>query len=210
MNQGDRCTYMGNEVALLPFDYINISQVSGPSSLTHCCGHAADFTFPTVNYPAYAPFTCTLFQSDTPANGNRRSYVSDAPVWTVSHGLVYVTVSFTHDDNPPAATHFNQGDIIMHSGTAGYALGDHTHMDQAPAQNDPLVSYGITCSGGNLCYALQSSVEAEDIFYTAGTETVIDTHGKTFTDWTGSPITPGGNFKWWMSAKLLRRRKYGI
>lgn len=210
MNQGDTCSYMGNEVALLPFDYIDISQIADPYSYSHCCGHPADFTFPTVNYPAYAPFTCTLFQSDTPANGNRRSYVSDNPVWTVGYGLVYVTVSFTHDDNPPAATHFNQGDIIMHSGTAGYVTGDHTHMDQAPDANDPIWNYGIVCVGGNQCYALQNSVEAETIFYTAGTETIVNTMGKTFTDWTGSPIVPGGNFKWWMSAKKLRRRRNGF
>lgn len=210
MRAGDTCTYNGSEVALLPFDYVNVTQVSGPGSLSHCCGHPADYAFTSYEYPIYAPFTCTLFESI--ASGNRRAYVSDAPVWTAAHGLTYVTVSFTHDNNPPAATHFNQGQLIAHSGIAGLALGDHCHMDQAPAADMPLISSGITCAGGNLCYYMQNDVEAEAIFYLAGNETIVNTMGKSFTTWSGSPIVPGGggNFKIWMAAKLLRRRKYGL
>ena len=207
MRQGDTCVYNGNEVALFPLDYINVTQIAAPGSYSHCCGHMTDYGFPYNPYPVYAPFSCTLFESSGYALGNRRSYVSDAPVWTVQYGLVYVTISLTHDNTPPAATHFNQGQIIAHSGDAGYALGEHIHIDQSPIANATLVTEGTICQSGQ-CWHLDQDVEPEDLFYTAGNETIIGTMGKTFTDWTGSPIVPGGgNFKWWMSAKLLKRRK---
>lgn len=211
MRAGDTCTYNGSEVALLPFDYVNVTQVSGPGSYSHCCGHMADYGFPYHPYPAYAPFSCTLFESSGSALGNRRSYVSDAPVWTVAYGLTFVTVSFTHDNNPPSASHFNQGDLIYHSGDAGQAIGEHIHMDQSPIAYAALVSEGTICPSGQ-CWHLDMDEEAESIFYTTGTENIVDTMGKTFTDWTGSPIIPGGggNFKIWMAHKLLRRRKYGL
>ena len=210
MNQGDTCSYMGNEVALFPLNYISITQIYDPdNAYSHCCGHMVDYAFPYDPYPAYAPFTCTLFESSSSTYGNRRSYVSDNPVWTVGHGLVYVTVSFTHDNNPPVATHFNQGDIIMHSGDAGQALGKHIHMDQSPIAYATLITEGTICPSG-ICYHLDQDDEPENIFYTCGTETIVNTMGKTFTDWTGSPIVPGGNFKWWMSAKKLRRRRNGF
>lgn len=212
MRAGDSCIYQGSEVALLPFDYLNVTQVSGPGSYSHCCGHPADYAFTSNSYPIYAPFSCHLFEAI--ASGNRRAYVSDAPVWTAAHGLTYVTVSFTHDNNPPGATSFRQGQLIAHSGTAGFVTGDHCHMDQAPYADMPLISSGITCAGGNLCYYMQNDVEAEDIFYLTGSETIVNTHGKNFTTWSGSPIVPGpgggGNFKIWMAAKLLRRRKHGL
>lgn len=209
MIAGDTCVYQGSEVALFPLDYIDVTQVAGPGSYSHCCGHMADYGFPYHPYPAYAPFSCTLFE--TTSIGNRRAYVSDAPVWTAAHGLTYVTVSFTHDNNPPTATHYNQGDMIYHSGDAGHAIGMHIHMDQSPIANASLITDGTVCPSG-LCYHLASDDEAENIFYLAGNETVVDTMGKSFTTWSGSPIVPGGggNFKIWMAAKLLRRRKNGL
>jgi len=219
MRAGDTCVYQGSEVALFPLDYINVTQIANPSSYSHCCGHMADYGFPYHPYPAYAPFSCTLFESSGSALGNRRSYVSDAPVWTASHGLTYVTVSFTHDLNPPTATHYNQGDLIYHSGDAGQAIGEHIHMDQSPIANASLITDGTVCPSG-LCYHLASDDEAEAIFYLTGSENVVYTAGKNFTTWSGSPIIPGpgpgpgpgggGNFKIWMAAKLLRRRKNGL
>ena len=211
MRAGDTCTYNGSEVALFPLDYIDVTQIADPGNYSHCCGHMADYGFPYHPYPAYAPFSCTLFESSSSALGNRRSYVSDAPVWTPSHGLVYVTVSFTHDLNPPAASHFNQGDLIYHSGDAGQAIGEHIHMDQSPIAYATLVTEGTVCPSGT-CYHLDQDAEAEDIFYLAGNENVVYTAGKNFTTWSGSPIVPGsgGNFKIWMARKLLRRRKNGL
>lgn len=210
MNQGDTCTYNGSEVALFPLDYIYITQIAEPGAYSHCCGHATDFAFPSDHWPVYAPFTCTLFESSGPGLGNRRSYVSDNPVWTVNWGLVYVTVSFTHDDNPPTQTHFNQGQLIAHSGRAGGATGDHIHIDASPVANATLIFEGDYCQYGQ-CWHLNDDEEPETIFYTTGTETLAYLWNKTFTDWTGSPIVPGsGDMNLLLCKKAIRRRKYGI
>lgn len=207
MLAGQTSEYEGYQVALFPLDIVNVTQTSSPSSYSHCCGHPTDFVGTSGTYPIYAPFDCHLFESGT--SGNRRSYVSDNEVWTLD-GLHYVTVSFTHDNNPPSRTSFRQGELIAHTGTAGFVTGDHTHMDQALYANAPLVSYGITCSGGNLCYAMRDDAPVEQVFYLSGDETIINTMGINFQTWDGSPIYVRGKFKWWMCYNKLRRRKLGL
>ena len=66
-----------------------------------------------VRVPVYAPFSCHLVHTYT--SGNTRVYQSDNEVWTPS-GLKNVTVSFTHDPNPPTETRYEQGDLIYHTG----------------------------------------------------------------------------------------------
>ena len=217
---GQTASYQGYEVALFPLSYINISQTSGPSSFSHCCGRPCDYVGIYSNFPIYAPFSCHLCYSDNV--GNTRAYSSNAPVWTPS-GLSYVTVSFTHDNNPPSATSFSQGQLIAHTGTAGFVTGEHTHIDQSLQGNARLVSYGITCSGGNLCYALSGSTDPNAVFYLTGSETIINTRGYNFQTWNNidPPVPPGPpeppeppepikTFKWWMSKRIIERRKHGL
>ena len=180
MQAGERVSYQGSQVCLFPMDYVYCTQVSGPDSLSHCCGHPADWIGPSGGYPIYAPCDCHLVYSDSV--GNTRAYSSDAPVWT-PQGLQYVTFSFTHDDNTPAATSFSQGDLIAHTGTAGYVTGDHTHIDQSNQDDAQLVSYGIYCAYGNLCYALAGSQPPEDIFYLSGSETFVTDLGQNIPTW---------------------------
>lgn len=200
MIAGEKMKYKGKQVALFPMDYINITQVSGPSSLSHCCGHPCDYVGTTSNYPIYAPFDCHLVYSDNV--GNTRAYSSNDKVWT-PQGLTYVTVSFTHDNYPPTQTTFLQGDVIARTGTAGMVTGDHAHIDQSNIDNAQLVSYGITCAYGNLCYALQNSQEVNDIFFITGKEIIVNTQGIEFEVFKK-------RFPWWMAKKVIERRKYGI
>lgn len=192
MLAGQTATYQGSEVALLPFDYVNITQNSSPSSYSHCCGHATDFAFPTKQYPIYAPFSC--HQTSAYDSYTGRTFTSDAPVWTPNHGLTYVTVRFVHDTIPMSGTHFNQGDLIAHSGEGGSAMGDHCHMDTAPIANASLVNYGVVCQGyGNACWALSNSTLPNKIFYTTGDENIVNTTATgitvNFTQWDGG-VTP--------------------
>lgn len=193
MQAGQTATYQGSEVALLPFDYVNITQNSAPGAYSHCCGHATDFAFPSNVYPVYAPFSCHE-TSAWESTYTGRSFTSDAPVWTPSHGLTYVTVRFVHDKIPMSGTHFNQGDLIAHSGQGGSAMGDHCHMDAAPIANATLVNYGVTCGGyGNPCYALNDSTLPSELFFTTGDENIVNTTASgitvNFTKWDGE-ITP--------------------
>ena len=190
MLPGQTASYNGYQYCLFPLDIINCTQVSGPSSLSHCCGHPADYVGSYNNYPYYAPCDCTRIWT-YPSSGES-IYTSDNPVWTPS-GLTYVSFLFAHDDNIPAATHFNQGDLIGHTGTTGFALGDHVHLDQSLVQNDSLVNYGITCAGGNVCWALGHSAYPYDVFYITGDETIINTQGMTFEEVPDHPGPgPGG------------------
>lgn len=177
MHAGQQASYNGYQYCLFPLDYMNCTQVSGPSSLSHCCGHPCDWTGPYNDYPYYAPCDCTRI-AILPGNG-QSVYTSDNPVWTPT-GLRYVTFLFAHDENIPAATHFNQGDLIGHTGEAGQALGDHVHLDQSLIHNDVITNYGVTCAGGNVCYALGQSTFPDLVFYLGGTETIINLQGMTF------------------------------
>lgn len=171
----------GRQVALFPMDICNITQLSGSSSLSHCCGHPFDAVGSSGSYPIYAPCDCHLIYSDSV--GNTRGYQSDSEVEFAS-GVGYICFSFTHDNNPPSKTSFKQGELIGHTGTAGMVTGDHSHIDQAVGQNKTLVSYGITCAFGNLCYALQDSTSPQNIWYINDTQ-IVNTQGLTFKTYEG-------------------------
>lgn len=212
MQAGERLSYQGYEVCLFPMDYMKCTQVSGPSSFSHCCGHPCDWAGPSGNTPPgdpiYAPFSCHLVYSDGYSQGNTRAYSSDNPVWTPM-GLTYVTVSFTHDNNPPAATGFDQGDLIAHTGDAGFALGYHCHMDQSDIDGAQLIGYGIWCDPSIPwpCYALDGSQEPYDIYYLSGNETIIDLQGMTFQTWSQPPTpTKAKNAIILLAAKKRRSR----
>lgn len=192
----------GYENALFPLDYVNCTQVSGPNSYSHCCGHPCDWIGPNDIYPYYAPFSMTQIAYIS-SEGTTR-WCSDRPVHTPL-GLRYVTVQFTHDNTAPiGVAHLNQGDLVGHTGTAGFVTGDHVHIDQSDVQNDPLVSYGIYCQGGNLCYALQNSKYPYQIFYMTGNETIVNTQGMTFQT---VPATPANPISWPVKILLMKYNK---
>lgn len=183
----------GHEVCLFPMDMLYITQLSGPSSLSHCCGHPIDIVGNTAQYPLYAPFSCHLVWSWP--DGNERSYTSDNPVWYATPNgdgwtLGYVTVCFTHQNNPPTKTSFKQGEVIAHTGTAGNVTGDHCHLDQSTLPNVGNVSYGVTCAYGNLCYALDGSTDPTKIYFINDTN-VVQTLGLNFASWEGGQPGPG-------------------
>lgn len=183
----------GHEVCLFPMDMLYITQLSGPSSLSHCCGHPIDIVGNTAEYPLYAPFSCHLVWSWP--DGNERSYTSDNPVWYATPNgngwtLGYVTVCFTHQNNPPTKTSFKQGELIAHTGTSGNVTGDHCHLDQSTLPNVGNVSYGVTCAYGNLCYALNGSTDPTKIYFINDTN-VVQTLGLNFASWEGGQPGPG-------------------
>lgn len=190
MKQGQTLVGSGGyQVALFPLDICNITQLSGPTSLSHCCGHPFDCVGSSASYPIYAPCDCHLIYSDSV--GNTRGYQSDNPVYYAgSNTPDYICFSFTHDNNPPAKKSFKQGELIAHTGTAGMVTGDHSHIDQAIGQGKTLVSYGVVCSYGNTCYALQDSTDPANIWYINDT-VIVSTQGlsfKTFEGGTGNVI----------------------
>lgn len=198
------------QVCLFPMDYMYITQVSSPSSFSHCCGHPCDYVGTTPIYPIYAPCDMELIRVYPPENGNNRIWQSQKEVWTPL-GARYVCVMFTHDDNPPYSTvgvKVKQGSLIAHTGTTGFVTGDHSHIDQAFGQGKVLVDYGITCASGNECWALQDSTYPYEVFFNNDT-TIVETQGYTFQQYTGGIIPPtptsGTKMKW--IYYLNKRRK---
>lgn len=187
MYAGQTASYNGYQYCLFPMDYMDCNQISGPSSLSHCCGHPCDWGGPTLHYPYYAPCDCTKIWT-YPSSGES-IWTSDNKVWTPA-GLTYVSFMFTHDDNMTSATHMNQGDLIGHTGTAGFALGDHLHLDQSLVHNDQIMQYPVTCQGGNVCYALANSDYVYNVFYLGGTEQIIDLMGMSFQTIPSTPQPP--------------------
>lgn len=209
MQAGEKLSYQGSQVCLFPLDYLYCTQTSSPTSFSHCCGHPADWIGTRAEYPCYAPFDCHLVYSDNV--GNTRGYSSDRPVWT-PQGLQYVTVAFTHDSNPPSASSYSQGDLIYHTGIAGFVTGDHVHIDQSNIYGAQLISYGYYCAYGNLCYALNGSQYPEDIFYLSGNETIVDTMGMVFQTWNQPPEPPTPSkdrMPLWMKYLTMRRQIFG-
>lgn len=214
MQPGEKVSYQGHQVCLFPMDYVYCTQVSGPGSFSHCCGHPADWIGPSGNTPPgdplYAPFDCTLVYSNGVEYGNCRAYSSDAPVWTPM-GLTYVTVAFTHDWNPPTATHYSQGDLIYHTGDSGAAYGYHCHIDQSNAYGSTLISYGYYCDPSLPwpCYALSDSQPPEDIFYLTGSETFITDLGQNIPTWPFPPERSKASAIILLAALKKKRRLYG-
>lgn len=176
MLAGETASYNGYQYCLFPLDYVYCTQVSGPDSLSHCCGHPCDWIGPQASYPYYAPCDCHRIDI-LPSNG-QTIYTSDNEVWT-PQGLSYVTFLFAHDLIIPSQTSFSQGQLIGHTGTAG-GVGDHVHIDQSLRPNDVITNYGIYCAYGNLCYALGGSDYPANVFYITGNETVVQTLGNNF------------------------------
>ena len=200
MLQGQTAVYEGHEVCLFPLDYMYCTQVSGPGSVSHCCGHATDWIGTHDDYPVWAPYSGTVTSIGSASGGYALNFVSDAEVWTPS-GLSYVTTRLLHCNNyPPASGHVNQGELLYYTGRTGQASGDHVHIDCSLIADDNIVSYGVVCEWGNLCYALSESVEPYLVFYTTGDEDIVNTQGMEFVDWTGSPIIIGGKIKLWLYA----------
>lgn len=187
MKPNEKLRYKGYQVCLFPMETMYITQWSSPGSFSHCCGHPFDCVILNQTHiPLYAPCDCHLIDAGPAVYGNTRIYTSDKKVWTPS-GLRQVTFSFTHDNSPPTKTAFKQGELIAHTGTAGDAQGDHSHIDQTFTVNGKLVAYGVTCPHGNYCYALEGSVLPTSFWYVNDTVIANDMGHKFSTFKKGKP-----------------------
>lgn len=177
----------GTQVALFPLDYMYITQIASPGNYSHCCGNAMDCIGTYDVYPVYAPFD--LHRTGGPSGqDNYTFYESDTEVVTPS-GKSIVSFVIMHDNNVPSQTSFKQGELMAHTGTAGFVTGDHTHIEAALGSHNRLINSGITCSSGTTCYYLEGNVSPNLVFYVNDT-TIVQSQGLNWQTYDGGTPEP--------------------
>lgn len=193
----------GNQIALFPMEYMNISQGEG-GSYSHQGSYAMDFLGWGANgrithCPYYAPFDCHVVQHASYYN----IWQSNNKVVTPS-GFQYVSFVVMHDDNPPPlGAHRSMGEEIgktgMNAGSGGSPVtGDHLHLDGASG------TFVGWMSGGK---DLINREHLYNLFYINDT-VIINDYGYNWKTYNGG-ITPDYkkyHFKWVLYAEKLRRR----
>lgn len=195
----------GNEIALFPLEYMNISQGEG-GSYSHSGTYSIDFMGWGANgrilkCPYYAPFTCKVVQ--------HASYYN---VWQSTNQVItptgkkYVSFVVMHDDDPPpSGTLKQQGELIGHTGTKTSpggtpVTGDHVHINGANGTFQGWTQQGKQLKNYNHLY---------NLFYINDT-VIINGYGYSWKTYQGG-ITPYPatkyHFKWVLYANKLRERR---
>lgn len=193
----------GYEVMLFPMEYMNISQGES-GSVSHDL--AMDFlgwgaNGRVLNCPYYAPCSCKCVAHF--GSSDNATWESLDKVHLPDGTLSIVTFCFNHDSFPPSVgTILHQGDIIGHTGTAGYATGDHMHFNTALGTYD-----GYELISGTTYYQLKNSTHIYNTCYVNDT-IIID--GKDYNWLTYISPTPIQNIKnkfpWVLYARKLRSK----
>ena len=122
----------GYEICEFPFEYLYMSQDEG-GDYSHVNTYNIDFlgwgaNGRIYNCPFYAPVTLECVEVSS-ASDNNRIYQSINKVHLADGSLDYLTIAFAHDNTPihNVGDIIFQGELLGHTGTAGYVTGDHTH-----------------------------------------------------------------------------------
>ena len=197
----------GYEVMLFPLPYLYMSQDEG-GDYSHAGTLAMDFLGWDANgrvyqCPYYAPVSCTCIASTESAN---RIWQSTNKVHLADGSLDYATWVVAHDNNPPSVgTVLQQGDLMGHTGTAGYVTGDHLHLNVAKGQ---YANWEQVPPNNN--WQLRNSIHIYNACFVNDT-TIVQGYGHNWINWTG-PLPPPvtikkKKFPWVLYARKFRERR---
>ena len=203
----------GYEVALFPLPYLYISQGElMPSNYSHYNTYNMDFLGWDANgrvyqAPLYAPFTMKVVALWDYNGSHTVSFESVDKVHFADGSLDYMTIEFTHAQNPPYHTIgdvVSQGQLCYYTGTFGQATGDHVHMCCGKGHYDGYTQR----TGGH--YDLTNRYHLYDSLYINDTTVVYDSHDypwKTYISPTPPTPVKKGKFPWVIYARKLRDDK---
>lgn len=200
----------GKEVMLFPFEYMYISQGEG-GSYSHENTYNIDFlgygaNGRVYNCPFYAP--CTLeCVAIWDVSSNTRVYQSTNQVHLADGTLDYVTICFTHDDNPPhtIGDRVSQGQLLGRTGTTGQTTGDHIHSccGRGTYQGYTYRQSTIDPSKGH--YDLTNRIHYYDCCYVNDTHLVHD-ESYPWKTYGGATLLLKSKFPWVLYARRLRNK----
>lgn len=201
----------GYQVALFPLPYMYISQGEMmPSNYSHYNTYNMDFlgwdsNGRVYNCPLYAPCDLVVISLWDYTGSHTVTFQSVDPVHFADGNLDYLTIAFTHANNPPYFTigdRVNQGQTIYFTGVYGQTSGDHVHMTAGRG-----VFAGYTQrTGGH--YDLTNRWHLYDTLYINDTVIVYDSHSYNWREF-NAPTTPPiekreSKFPWVLYARKLR------
>lgn len=200
----------GYEVMLFPLEYLYMSQDEG-GDYSHAGTLAMDFlgwgiSGRVYSCPYYAPCSCTCIGSTESAN---RIWQSNNKVHLPDGSLDYVSWVVAHDNFPPnVGTVLTQGDLMGHTGTAGFVTGDHVHLNVAKGT---YVGWERVPPNNNA--QLKNSMHIYNACYVNDT-TILQGYGHNWVTYTG-PVPPPPpptstrkkKFPWVLYAKKFRERR---
>ena len=196
----------GYEVMLFPLEYMYMSQDEG-GGYSHQGTLQIDFLGWGANgrvytCPYYAPCSCICVASTDPA-ANNRVWQSTNLVHLANGQLSYVTWECAHDNSPVSSvgTTLSQGQLMGHTGTAGFVSGDHLHFQTA------LGTYaGWEQVPPNNNWQLRNEMHIYDACYVNDT-VIVEGYGHPWIDYNG-PVGPTGlkkrKFPWVLYANRIR------
>lgn len=177
-------TNKGVEILLFPLDEMYITQGEN-GSISHVL--AMDFvgwsnsTGQINKYPFYAP--CSLICVEKKYT-NSQAYIiynSVSEVLRADGSIGKISIVVMHDDAPiyNVGDTVNQGALLGHTGTSGYATGDHTHFNVA---NGDYVGWDNL---GNGFSELTNSMHLYNAFFVNDT-TIYNGYGYDWKTYTGA------------------------
>lgn len=206
----------GYEVALFPLEYMYISQGElMPSNYSHYNTYNMDFLGYDANgrvlqCPLYAPFTMKIVALWDYSGSHTVTWESTNKVHFADGSLDYMTIEFTHANNPPYHTigdTLSQGTLCYYTGTFGQVTGDHVHICCGKGHYSGYTQR----TGGH--YDLTNRWHLYDSLYKNDTVILYDSHSYNWRDYSGgtTPPTPSvwptSHFPWPLFARKFRERR---